>query len=117
MIPDTLLSQISLGEDSHRQFKQNITSTDSLAAEMAAFANAEGGIIYIGVADNGTIPGLSSSDVSRINQLISNTASQSIKSPLTVKTENVSIGNDRVVIILTIPKGQDKPYFDRNGVI
>ncbi|WP_048067244.1 AlbA family DNA-binding domain-containing protein [Methanospirillum hungatei] len=84
---------------------------------MAAFANAEGEIIYIGVADDGTIPRLTSSDVSRINQLISNTASQSIKSPLTVKTENVFIGNDRVVIILTIPKGQDKPYFDRNGVI
>ena len=117
MIPNTLLSQISLGEDSHRQFKQNITSPDSLAAEMAAFANAEGEVIYIGVADDGTIPGLTSSDVSRINQLISNTASQSIKSPVTVKTENVSIGNDRVVIILTIPKGQDKPYFDRNGVI
>lgn len=117
MIPNSLLSQISLGEDSHRQFKQNITNPDSLAAEMAAFANADGGVIYIGVADDGSIPGLTSSDVSRINQLISNTASQNIKSPLTVKTENISIGNDRIVIILTIPKGQDKPYFDRNGVI
>lgn len=117
MIPNSIISQISLGEDSHHQFKQNITNTDSLAAEMAAFANAEGGIIYIGVADDGSIPGLTSSEVSRINQLISNTASQNIKSPLTVKTENISIGNDRVVIILTIPKGQDKPYFDRNGII
>ena len=25
--------------------------------------------------------------------------------------------NDRIVIVLTIPKGIDKPYFDRNGVI
>ena len=117
MIPDDLLSQVSLGEDSHRQFKQNITNVDSLAAEMAAFANAEGGTIFLGVADDGSIPGLTTADVSRINQIISNGASQHIKSPLTVKTENVSIGDGRVVIALTIPKGQDKPYFDRNGVI
>ena len=117
MIPETLLSQISLGEDSNHQFKQNITNADSLAAEMAAFANADGGILYIGVDDDGSIPGLSFADVTRINQIISNAASQHIKSPLTVKTENIPVGNNRIVIALTIPKGQDKPYFDRNGVI
>lgn len=117
MIPDNLLSQISLGEDSNHQFKQNITNADSLASEMAAFANADGGVIYIGVSDDGSIPGLCFSDVTRINQIISNAASQHIKSPLTVKTENIPVGNNRIVIALTIPKGQDKPYFDRNGVI
>jgi len=117
MIPENLLSQISLGEDSNHQFKQNITNADSLASEMAAFANADGGIIYIGVNDDGSIPGLSFSDVSRINQIISNAASQHIKRPLTVKTENIPVGENRIVIALTIPKGQDKPYFDRNGVI
>ncbi len=117
MIPDTLLSQIAAGEDSTRQFKKNVTNADALAAEMAAFANADGGVIFIGVDDDGSIPGLTFSDVSRINQIISNAASQHVKSPLTVKTENIPIGNDRVVIALRIPKGQDKPYFDRNGVI
>ncbi len=117
MIPDTLLNQIARGEDSSRQFKQNITNVDSLAAEMAAFANADGGVIFIGVDDDGSIPGLTFSDVSRINQIISNAASQHIKSPLTVKTENIPVDNNRLVIVLTIPKGQDKPYFDRNGVI
>lgn len=117
MIPDTLLNQIARGEGSSRQFKQNITNVDSLAAEMAAFANADGGVIFIGVDDDGSIPGLTFSDVSRINQIISNAASQHIKSPLTVKTENIPVDNNRLVIVLTIPKGQDKPYFDRNGVI
>lgn len=74
---------------------------------MAAFANAEGGVIYIGISDDGSIPGLTFSDVTRINQLISNTASQSIKSPLTIKTENVSIGNDRNGIIW-LKTGADK---------
>ncbi len=108
---------VELGEDSQRQFKENIHNIDSLAAEMAAFANSEGGILYIGVSDDGSIPGLSSKDITRINQMISNCASQHVRSPLTVRTENVAVDNGRIVIILTVPKGLDKPYFDKNGII
>ena len=108
---------MALGEDSRRQFKQDITNVDALAAEMAAFANSEGGVIYLGVADDGTLPGLSRADVARINQLIGNAASQHIRSPLTVQTENLELDNGRLAIVLTVPKGIDKPYFDKNGVI
>jgi len=31
--------------------------------------------------------------------------------------ENIAVATGRVVILLTIPKGIDKPYFDRKGVI
>jgi ATP-dependent DNA helicase RecG len=109
--------QISLGEDSRHQFKVDLRSADSLAAEMAAFANSEGGTIFIGVADDGSIPGLLSKDVNRINQLISNAASQHVRSPLTVQTENIPADSNRIIIALTVPKGIDKPYFDKNGVI
>jgi ATP-dependent DNA helicase RecG len=112
-----LQAQIALGEDSRRQFKRDATNVDSLAAEMATFANSEGGTVFLGVADDGSLGGLSRGDVKRLNQLIGNAASQHVRSPLTVQTENIGVGGDRVVIVLTIPKGQDKPYFDRNGVI
>jgi ATP-dependent DNA helicase RecG len=84
---------------------------------MAAFANCEGGTIFIGVADDGAVPGLSREEVGRINQLISNTASQAIRSLLAVQTENVALETGRLVIVLKVPKGIDKPYFDKNGVI
>ncbi|MEA3386348.1 MAG: putative DNA binding domain-containing protein [Thermodesulfobacteriota bacterium] len=112
-----LKKQIFLGEDSRRQFKADVHNADSLAAEMAAFANSEGGVIFIGVADDGSLPGLPNKDVSRVNQLISNTASQHVRSPLTVQTENIPADNNRIIIVLTVPKGIDKPYFDKNGVI
>lgn len=108
---------VALGEDSSRQFKVNITNAESLAAEMAAFANSSGGIIYIGVSDSGELAGLMPADVGRINQLISNAASQLIRSPLNVQTSNVRLGNGKLVIVLAVPKGLDKPYFDKNGVI
>ncbi len=108
---------VANGEDSSRQFKLDVRNAASLASEIAAFANAEGGTILIGVADDCSIPGLSPKDVTRINQLISNAASQLVKSPVAVQTENMSVRKDRVVIVVTIPKGIDKPYFDNNGVI
>ncbi|MBF0524830.1 MAG: putative DNA binding domain-containing protein [Deltaproteobacteria bacterium] len=117
MTRNELLSQIALGEDSYRQFKADVRNIDSLAAEMAAFANSEGGAILIGVGDDGALPGLSPKDVSRINQLIGNAASQQVRSPLVVRTENILLENGRIVIVLTVPKGIDKPYFDKNGVI
>ena len=117
MTPEDVRALVALGEDSRRQFKQDVTNADALAAEMAAFANADGGVILIGVHDDGSIRGLSGEDVRRVNQLIGNTASQNVRSPLTVTTENVDIGTGRIMIALTVPKGLDKPYFDRNGVI
>ena len=114
---ETLSHWIQYGEDSGQQFKVNIHNGETLAAEMAAFANSEGGRILIGVADDGAVVGVPRSELSRLNQLISNSASQLVRSPLVVSTENVPVGSDRVVIVLTVPKGLDKPYFDKNGVI
>ena len=92
MIDAELKKLVVNGEDSTRQFKADIRNAVSLASEMAAFANADGGVILIGVTDDSAIPGLSKKDVSRVNQLISNAASHLVRSPLTVQTENVTVG-------------------------
>ena len=117
MTLEELRSLAARGEDSARQFKADVTNAESLAAEMAAFANSDGGTILIGVADDGSMPGLSLKDVARINQLIGNAAGQLVRSPLTVRTDNVALEDGRLVVALTVPKGIDKPYFDKNGVI
>jgi len=116
-IIDDRLAAVASGEDSTRQFKVDVRNVDSLASEMVAFANSDGGTIFIGVADDGSMPGLLPKDVARINQLISNAASQHVRSPLTVQTENVQLLTGRIVVVLTVPKGIDIPYFDKNGVI
>ncbi|MDR2604731.1 MAG: putative DNA binding domain-containing protein [Desulfovibrio sp.] len=112
-----LLARIAGGEDSARQFKADIRNAESLASEMAAFANSEGGTLYIGVTDNGIAVGIPRADVGRINQLISNAAGQLVRSPLIVHTENVVLADGNIVIAVSVPKGMDKPYFDKNGVI
>jgi ATP-dependent DNA helicase RecG len=105
------------GEDSRLQFKRDIRNVDALAAEIVAFSNSEGGHILIGVTDAGELEGVPRADVGRINQIISNAASQHVRSPISPMTENVAVGKGRIVIVVIIPKGIDKPYFDRKGII
>jgi ATP-dependent DNA helicase RecG len=117
MRKSTLKSIASKGEDSRLQFKMDIRNVDALAAEMVAFSNSEGGRILIGVTDAGELVGVPRKDLGRINQLISNAASQHVRSPISPLTENVVVGKGQIVIVVTVPKGIDKPYFDRSGII
>jgi ATP-dependent DNA helicase RecG len=112
-----LLSAVQRGEDSCQQFKRDIRNAESLASDMVAFSNSKGGMLLIGVGDDGSMPGLASSDVHRINQLISNTASQMVKDPINPISNNILLANGNVVIALSIGEGLNKPYFDNNGVI
>lgn len=112
-----LIEIIARGEDSKNQFKENFHNVDSLASEIVAFSNSGGGKIFIGVEDkNWTVIGLSKNDVSRINQLISNAATQSVRPPINPVSENIN-HPDGLVIVLTIPDGISKPYMDNKAAI
>ena len=110
-----ILTILSQGEDSLNQFKKNITNADSLAAEIVAFSNGQGGRLLIGVDDDGTVTGLSKEDIQRLNQLVSNTASQYVL-PAVNPTTIISTINDQRILIVEVPKGLNKPYQDKNGV-
>jgi len=111
-----LIDILSRGEDSHHQFKADITNADALAAEIVAFSNTFGGRIFIGVNDDGSVRGLASTDVARLNQLIANAASQNVRPAVNPLTENVPHPAG-TVLVLTIAEGISKPHMDKNGVI
>ena len=67
------------GEDSKHQFKQSVENGNALAAEMVAFSNSLGGKLFIGVNDEGEIIGVPNDKWHNLNQLIANTASQSVR--------------------------------------
>ena len=110
------LEIISRGEDTRHQFKREISNPESLASELVAFSNTHGGQLFVGVNDDGTIAGLSSEEVQKLNQLVSNVSSQGIKPPINVETENIKLPSG-LVIVITIPDGISKPYMDKDGVI
>ncbi len=111
-----LLEILTRGEDSKHQFKENLTNVDSLAAEIVALANTQGGQMIIGVSDDGEITGLSGYDISRLNQLISNAASQSVKPPVNPITENINT-DQGLVLVMHIAEGINRPYMDNQGRI
>ena len=111
-----LIEALSRGEDSRHQFKENFTNADALAAEIVAFSNTAGGQIFIGVQNDGTVLGLSHADIDRLNQLISNSASQNVRPAVNPLTENVPHPNGTVMVV-TVAEGVSKPYMDKNGVI
>ncbi len=110
-----LIELIGRGEDSRSQFKQNVTNPESVAGDLVAFSNSMGGRIVIGVDDQGTVVGLSSDDIRRINQLISNAATNLVRPSVNPTTENIALGG-RLVVVVTVQEGVSKPYADNRGV-
>lgn len=112
-----ILDIISKGESSTVQFKERVHDAYSIATETVAFSNSQGGLILIGVNDKtGELNGLSFDEIQATNQLLVNAASNNVKSPITIFTEQVSI-NGQTLIVARIQEGTNKPYRDNKGIV
>lgn len=109
-----ILERIGTGEDSTTQLKENIYNDTSLAEEIVAFSNASGGLIIIGVKDNGEFSGLSAEDIRRLNLMVSNVASDQVKPPVTPLTQTATI-NNKVLMLIDVKPGINKPYSTNKG--
>src|SRR3990167_7242955 len=88
------------GEGLKIEFKESLDK--SLAKEIAAFANSEGGRIFLGVRDDGAIKGVHATNElkSRIQDIARN-CDPAISIRLTI------IGG---IIAIEVDEGNDKPY-------
>jgi ATP-dependent DNA helicase RecG len=109
-----LLEVVARGEDSTHQFKADATNANALASEIVAFANGNGGQLFIGVSDDGTLQPHDHASVRRLNGLIANASSNLVRPPINPVTENVAVGSG-VVVVVTVPDGLSKPYMDNTG--
>lgn len=109
---DTVRSLIEKGEDGFIQFKVKIERSDSLAKEMVAFANCEGGNIIVGVADDKHIEGVK--DLGALNQIISNASTENCVPPINTVTQNIKI-DGKLIVIISISQGLQKPYRTKSG--
>ncbi len=84
--------------------------TDDIKKEIIAFANCNGGRIYIGVRDDGTVTGLNDTDRTALQ--ISNMVRDSIKPDLTMFLHYETIMQDgKNIIAVDIQRGTDRPYY------
>ncbi len=95
-------------ENEQTELKEIVTS--AIKKEVIAFLNTKGGIIYIGISDNGKVIGIENVDETLLQ--LTNSLRDSIKpdAMMFVYTEQQTIENKNIIKI-TINEGTRKPYY------
>jgi len=107
MTESDLKEILSQGENSSVEFKSARVRPYSLAKEMVALLNSFGGIILIGVDDDGQVEGID--DEFDYEEWIMNIARNNAIPEINLKVEEREI-DDQKVILIDVPKGRNKPY-------
>ena len=105
---------IKNGESSLVEFKEPSVSPQSLADEIVAFSNVQGGAILIGVSDDGRIVGIDPLKKNALEEKVMNICRTSVLPPIIPVYENRNVGKKWIVKI-TIPEGFEKPYQTNHG--
>jgi len=104
---DELQRLIWEGENDGVDFKQRITKPEKIARTMVSFANTRGGIILVGVKDNGYVTGVDPEEEKHTLQLA---ADFYCDPPVQVEYEEME-QDSRIVLKVTIPESIHKPHF------
>ncbi len=83
---------------------------DDIKKVIIAFANCEGGKLYIGVQDDGTVVGLDDSD--RVALQVSNMVRDAIKPDLTMFLHHETLNeNGKQIVAIDVQQGTERPYY------
>ena len=94
-----LIEKIFLGEDSTMEFKREMPHRDNMADEIAAFANAQGGMILIGVDDNREIVGIELQKLDNVEKTVVEICNDSIEPTVLIFTEKLRIDDKNILKI------------------
>lgn len=103
-----LKTLVAQGESASLEFKRKAAYPDKVVREMIAFANAHGGMLLVGISDDGELAGLKHPEGESyvIQQALSKCR------PLLPVTETfIPIGNSRYVIQYHIAESTTKPHY------
>ena len=112
---EEIRNQLRLAEDSIWEFKSiefagnrpTSPSRDDLADEIAAFANADGGVLLCGVTDDGEVHGMSREQIVKLDSLLVEVSTDSIKPAVRILTNHRQI-DDKLLLVVEIPKGDSQ---------
>ena len=116
-----ILQLLESGEGKHCEFKSELVSPSQMAKELSSLANSGGGVLLLGVADNGEVVGLEREQLGRYQSKISNYATHNIKPMLRLDLANVEVDGKWVIAIdvrhtdLAPYAADGKHYYIRQG--
>ena len=114
---EDIRQQLRAGEDGVAEFKEVRLgdhgvldpNAESLAQEMVAFANSEGGTLFLGVDDRGGVRGIPSAGLPRVERWIINVATDRCEPPLRPVVRRVALpdteGVERNVVLVHVQRG------------
>ena len=105
--------QLRLGEDSSWEFKAidfaddrpKGPRPDDWADEIAAFANAKGGVLLCGVSDDGDVQGMSREQMDALERLIAEVCTDSIRPPIRVNIFRKETSDRKPFLMVEVPEG------------
>ncbi|MDM8537928.1 putative DNA binding domain-containing protein [Desulfobacterales bacterium HSG17] len=112
MLYAELLEIIHNGESSGVEFKRDDIRPEQLAKEAVAFANFQGGRIFLGVEDNSTISGIQRQNT---QEWVLNVFRDKIHPQIIPFYEEIKINDKQIVAVVSIASGLSKPYSVRHN--
>lgn len=100
---------VALGEGPVIEFKQRVPQPERIAKEAIAFANTQGGHIFLGVSDDGEIKGVKDADEEVY--LLQDALSKHAQPSLSYQTERIAVSKKREVILVRVFESHKKPHF------
>lgn len=112
MLKTELLEIIANGENSGVEFKRDDVRPESLAKEIVAMANLRGGMVLLGVEDDGTISGIQRDD---LETWVMDTVFGHYVHPMLLPFyEVITLEGGQRVAVVSISMGATKPYVLRH---
>ena len=104
--------QLRSGEDSGWEFKQVEFAGDrpkrptrgDWADEIAAFANAAGGVVLAGVSDDGNVIGMSRAQIANLDSILVEVSTDTIKPPVRIRTHHKELSGGKLVLLAEVPE-------------
>ena len=108
--------QLRLGEDSHWEFKEiefagnhpRSPGRNDWADEIAAFANANGGVLLCGVTDKGEVQDMSREQLVELDSLLVEVSSDTIKPAVRIRTHHKQLPNGKRLLLVDVPEGDSQ---------
>ncbi len=105
IIRTELLEIIHNGENSGVEFKRDVVQNDAFAKELVAFSNFEGGIVLLGVEDDGSVSGITREN---LEEWVMTACRDKVRPGLIPFYEVVKdVEPDRDVAVVRVPRGLD----------
>jgi len=100
---------VGKGENQKIEFKRKVAHPQKVLKEIVAFANAQGGVLLIGVDDQGNLPGIYNAKEEAF--LLDEAILNHIRPRLKISRETIHLSRRKMLLLYTIPESKNKPHY------